>query len=96
MNAGAEHKHVIARASFETDPFEKLCNEEERQGIKQAMRRLPAALAGALQLRIVHGLSVREAAQKAGCSCEVMKKRLQRARRSLFEFYREMGERDLP
>ena len=84
-----EYESTSEEASLEADPLELLCNDEERHEIERAMRNMPAILACALRLRIVLGIPLRDAAQQAGCSCAVMKKRLQRAKRFLLELYEE-------
>ncbi len=78
------------------DPLEQLDIEEKQGIIAEAMGRLPAELACVLRLRVIQGLSLRETAQKVGCSRDALKKRLQRAKRSLLESYRQMDARPKP
>ena len=80
------------KLALDLDPFSHLQRVEEHQMIEEAIRRLPPALACVLRMRIMNGLSLTETAQKIGCSYDVVKKRLQRARRLLVEFWRQMDD----
>lgn len=85
MSLAVERRNAEDSISLEGDPCERLCDEETQRAIRKAVSNLPRVLGGAMWLRIVCGLSLREAAQKAGCSCDAMKKRLQRAKHMLRE-----------
>lgn len=83
----------IAGVPSPVDPLEELYSEEQRRMIVEAMERLPVGLARVLRLRVIQGLSLTETAQRVGCSSDAVKKRLQRAKRSLLAYCGDMEER---
>jgi RNA polymerase sigma factor (sigma-70 family) len=76
----------MVRHDWESDPLEQLSKREVEAVVSSRMRRLSPILSEALRLRFLSGLRLGEAAMRAGCSRETLKKRLKRARQSLTEF----------
>jgi RNA polymerase sigma factor (sigma-70 family) len=73
----------VMEADWDSDPLEQLSSREMQEVMASLMTCLSPVLAEALQLRFVHGLPLDEAAVRAGCSREALKKRLLRAKQSL-------------
>ncbi len=74
-----------------SDPANQLARREMRQTVVSMVKHLPPALAQALRLRFMDDLPPREAAVRAGCSRETLKKRLSYGRRSLVQLCRNRG-----
>ena len=78
---------LIACSDPESDPLERLLSKETAWVVNSMMASLTPVLTEALQLKFFHGLNLDEAAARAGCSRETLKKRLTRARRSIIELH---------
>jgi len=71
---------------WESDPLEQLSRQEMQRDVDSVIGWLSQVLAEALRLRFVDGLPLGEAALRAGCSREALKKRLARAKQSLMGY----------
>lgn len=71
----------------ESDPLVQLLSRETTGAVQSMIGGLTPALAEAMKLRFLYGLKPQEAAARAGCSAEALKKRLKRARRSLVQLH---------
>lgn len=69
----------------DSDPLERLSENEMAGIVVSTLSGLSPILAEALRLRFLSGLHLNEAASRAGCSRETLKKRLKRAKQSLIE-----------
>jgi RNA polymerase sigma factor (sigma-70 family) len=64
----------------DSNPLEELSHKEMQQLVGSLISHLSPALAEALRLRFLNDLRPEEAARRAGCSREALKKRLKRAK----------------
>ncbi len=81
--AGEDYVASVMDGDWDSDPLEQLSSREMQEVIASLITCLSPVLAEALRLRFVHGLPLEEAAVRAGCSREALKKRLLRAKQSL-------------
>jgi RNA polymerase sigma factor (sigma-70 family) len=66
-----------------SDRTAQISREQLKEAVAEAIAKLPPKACEAIELRLIKGLSTREAAEKAGCSVEALYRRLQRAVRQL-------------
>lgn len=71
----------------ESDPLAHLLSQESAGIAHRLVGHLTPALREAMMLRFLSGLPPSEAAARAGCSMEAMKKRVMRARETLVEWH---------
>lgn len=74
-----------------SDPLIQLGRKEMHTTVDSLIDGLSPALSEALRLRYLDGLRLNAAAARAGCSCLALKKRLERAKRSLTEYLQTGG-----
>jgi RNA polymerase sigma-70 factor (ECF subfamily) len=63
--------------------LEHISTRDLKKLIRNALRKLTPKAAEAVKLRLIDGLSSKQAAQKAGCSLDTFHRRLERATKSL-------------
>jgi RNA polymerase sigma factor (sigma-70 family) len=83
---------ISAVAELNCSPFDQLSAAELKHRIAHAIGELPKRSIEILRLRIKQGLSFDEIAQTIHCSRDTAKKRLQRAKRRLWESCRRTEE----
>lgn len=74
---------AIDPASDEPSPEEQCAQEEERRIVSEALLKLPGKFRTAIELCILEGLPIKDAARRLGVPVSTMKARLFRARRAL-------------
>lgn len=89
MLDGARCFAEAACCDYSSDPQALLVRRERRLAVHAMIAHLSPALAQVLHLRFFEGLLPTEAAARAGCERDTLKKRLTRARRSFAEMYRK-------
>ncbi len=82
---GEDSAGEAAYCDCDSDPLRQLSRQETSSTVDAMIDSLSPALSEALRLRYVDGLPPSAAATRAGCSCITLKKRLERAKRSLLQ-----------
>jgi RNA polymerase sigma factor (sigma-70 family) len=80
-----EYADGAERWDRNSNPLIQLSHKEMHATVGSLVDSLSPALSEALRLRYFDGLRLKAAAARAGCSCLALKKRLERAKRSLTE-----------